>query len=112
MSEDAQRWMEKSMPCSACKQGVSTVYKPSSDGSVTKFSFACPVCMGTGSVIRSVPASCQIEGCTEAAVHQCSGPICDDAWVCSTHWMVEDIGFSPTGHACETCWHEVGSGGH
>jgi len=112
MSDDTKGWIEKSMPCSSCEQGVRTVYRPASNGSVTKFSFGCPICMGTGSVIRRVPAFCQIEGCTEAAVQQCTGPICDGAWVCSNHWMMEDIGFSLTGYACEICWHEVGSGGH
>lgn len=112
MSEHSGEGVPISMPCMNCQKGVRTAFRKDPEGEVTNFSYPCPTCSGTGHVMRNVPTACQITGCSQPAHHQCTGPICNDIWVCSSHWMAEDIGFSQAGYACEICWHEVGSGGH
>ena len=102
-------WSEKKMQCTECVNGKIKMMKR---GVKFRVSAPCQVCMGLMVVVKSIPEFCEYGDCEHAPSHQCRGYICDDIWVCDAHWKQEDVGFSQNGYACETCFDEVGSGGH
>lgn len=112
MRDDVNRWRERELTCTSCGDGTETTIRKGINGTVTKHRHPCHTCFGTQLVVKNVPEFCQYDDCNLPAVHQCSGVLCDQHWVCDGHWKPEDTGFSPNGFACETCWDEVGSSGH
>lgn len=113
MKQEKNTLENKSVVCSACVGGTATTtYRTTPNGPITSIQHMCEVCQGQGSVLVKAWRYCQIGACTGLAVNRCNGPICDDAWVCKEHWMEDNLGFSNSGYACETCVDEVGAGGH
>lgn len=112
MKDEMNVWRERELPCTNCRDGTQTTKRKGLNGTVSTHKHPCLTCFGTQQVVKTVPEFCQHNECNLPAAHQCCGVLCTQHWVCANHWKTEDIGFSPNGFACETCWAEVGSGGH
>lgn len=115
MSEkENEEWIEKTVICPDCVRGRTVHWKENKSGKHPwRYHLPCTTCKGHYESVISQPKYCQIDDCDGLVEHKCTGYLCmGDGWVCAAHWLEEDIGFSQTGFACITCWHEVGSGGH
>ena len=109
MKNNENIWNEKEMPCKNCTKGKMRVWNPKKKKAIQA---PCVKCFGTTTVTKNVPKYCQYGDCESEPSHQCESFFCDEAWVCSKHWKHEDIGYSQHGQVCETCFDEIGSGGH
>tara|TARA_X000001036_G_scaffold435934_1_gene478136 strand:- start:1175 stop:1681 length:507 start_codon:yes stop_codon:yes gene_type:complete len=109
-----EEWIEKIVICPDCVEGRMQHWKEiKSVKPAWRYHIPCSTCNGQFETIVHQPKFCQIDDCSLPAEHKCEGYFCKgEGWVCETHWKQEDIGFSDTGYACISCWHEVGSGGH
>jgi hypothetical protein len=112
--EEKNEWIEKIVLCPDCKRGRTEHWRPNGRGKHPwKFHLPCQTCKGDYQTMRYQPKFCERKDCNNLAEHKCDGVFCEgNGWVCADHWYEEEIGFSATGYACVTCWHEVGSGGH
>ena len=112
--EENEEWIERTVVCPDCDRGRVAHWKERKSGKPAwRYHLPCTTCGGQYESVICQPKYCEIEGCSNLAEHQCQGHMCvGNGWVCGDHWVEESIGFSPSGFACITCWHEVGSGGH
>ena len=109
-----EEWIEKIVICPDCVKGRIQHWKERKSGKPAwRYHIPCRTCNGEFETIVHQPKFCQIDDCSLPAEHKCTGYFCKgEGWVCDTHWKQEEIGFSDSGYACISCWHEVGSGGH
>tara|TARA_B100001996_G_C18318720_1_gene461676 strand:+ start:49 stop:402 length:354 start_codon:yes stop_codon:yes gene_type:complete len=111
--ENNEEWIEKIEICPDCVKGRKEHWKAITSKSYWKYYVPCTTCNGQYETKITHPKFCQVNDCSSFAEYKCTGVFCiGESWVCENHWMEEDIGFSESGYACITCWHEVGSGGH
>ena len=109
-----EEWIEVSIECPDCVNGRREYWKERKSGKPPwKYHLPCETCKGHYLKIVHQPKYCQIPNCVQDAKHKCGGVFCSkNGWVCSEHWIQEDIGYSEKGYVCTNCWNEVGSGGH
>ena len=111
--EKENEWIERKVKCNSCDNGKVRAYVEWIPGRRCRISVICTDCDGEGEHSIWMPKFCQMPTCMNEASHRCVGVYCHgNGWVCESHWMDEDIGYSPTGKVCESCFHEVGSYGH
>ena len=112
--ENKEEWIEKIVTCPDCVKVRTEHWKENKSGKPAwKYHLPCNTCNGQYEKTVQQPKYCQIDDCNSLAEYQCNGYFCMGlGWVCANHWKEENIGFSDSGYACISCWHEVGSGGH
>lgn len=112
--EYEEEWIEVVTECTDCVKGRVVQWVSRNSGKPPwRYHIPCETCKGNYESIVSQPRYCQIPDCGSNAKHKCDGVFCSaNGWVCSEHWVEENIGYSQKGFVCVNCWDEVGSGGH
>jgi DNA-directed RNA polymerase subunit RPC12/RpoP len=112
--ENEEEWIEVAIECPDCVKGRIVQWMPRKSGKPPwRYHMPCETCKGDYESIVYQPKYCQIPDCGSIAKHKCDGVFCfANGWVCSEHWVEENIGYSQKGYVCINCWEEVGSGGH
>jgi hypothetical protein len=111
--ENENEWIERNVKCKDCDNGKVRAHIVGKSGKRYRVSVICTSCDGEGEKVIWMPKMCEVPNCMNGADYKCQGVYCHgNGWVCETHWEEEDVGFSPTGHACQCCCEEIGWSGH
>ena len=111
--EKGNEWIERKVNCENCENGKVRAHRVGKSGRRYRVSVICTICDGEGEKVIWVPKMCEVPDCMNNVEYKCSGVYCQgNGWVCESHWIEENVGFSPTGYACPFCWAEIGSSGH